>query len=72
MAEKRTRIYEVQGVITDGSIVLDRATFLVEATSQAAAYDHLAKKYVGEVALPNGKRIAELMRAGVEVEVAGE
>lgn len=71
----KTRIYEVPVVLghnDDG----EKKFYLVDAKSEAAAFKHVAKKYVGEPTIPNGKRIAELMAAGSdqvkEVETAGE
>lgn len=71
-----TRIYEVP--VTLPGVAIEEAgrkvSFLVEAKSGPAAERHVAKKYVGEAILPNGKRIAELMGGAhpVKVEEAKE
>ena len=71
MAERKRRIYEVLAVATDRGDPVWKP-HLVEATSPAAAREHMAAKYVGAVSLADGLRVAALMVGGVKVEVAGE
>lgn len=59
-----TRIYEVTDATTT-----DAAPRLVEATNQAQAVKHCAKRYAASVA--SAKRVAELVGAGTKVEKAG-
>lgn len=59
----KTRLYEVHTMNAD-------VVFLVEAGSQAAARAHVARKFVGDVVVPDGRRIADLMSRGVKVEDA--
>jgi hypothetical protein len=56
-----TRIYEI--TTKDG-------THLVEAGSKGAAWRHVAEKYIALAAVADGKRIAELVAAGMKVEQA--
>lgn len=70
-----TRIYEVPFVATEKDVkgsVQKETIYLVEATSQAAAWRFVAEKYIMKPRLPNGKRLAELMTSGHKVEVAKE
>lgn len=67
MANK-TRIYEVKTELPGAA----PASFLVEATSQAAARRHISEKYVKDVSLADPKRLAELMGAGHKPELAKE
>lgn len=60
-----TRYYEVQ--TQSGT---ESTTHLVDARSQSAAWNHVAKKFVGDVKLATTKRIAELMGKGIVPEVA--
>lgn len=59
MASK-TRIYEVQQ--RDGD------SFLVEAKSLSRAREFVADKFIGNVIIADGKRIAILMGRGTKVE----
>lgn len=67
---QRTRIYEVPVALPAETGTATTKVFLVEARSGPHAEQHVAKKYVGDATLPNGKRIAELMGAGTKVETA--
>ena len=73
---KATRIYEVNAelpVASGSGEHTTKQTFLVEATSQAAAWKHVAGKYVKDVSLAPPKRLAELMGKGsTKVEAAEE
>lgn len=65
---RTTRIYEV----TVGFVMKEgrgeERTFLIDAPSQAAAWRHVAEKFVGKPALPSGRRVAELVSAGIKPE----
>lgn len=66
---KTTRIYEVQ--FQNGST---KKTFLIDAQSRAAAWRHVAAKYVAQPEVPDGRRIAALMTGpeAVKPEAAEE
>lgn len=66
MAESKTRIYEVKQVGEQARLEVR----LVEATSRAAAYAHVAKDLVEQPTIPDAKRVAELMGSGVKLETA--
>lgn len=63
----KTRLYEVPTIAQQGA---DVVTYLVDAPSQAAAWKHVAQKFVGTPVVPIGKRIAELMGKGIKPETA--
>ena len=65
----KSRIYEVPVLIVE---IQKEKFYLVDATSQAAAWRHVADKYVGKPVLPDGKRIAELVGRGHKVESVKE
>lgn len=72
MANK-TRLYEVHGMNLQGQDAPGHERpqiYLVEAGSQAAAWKHVAQKFVGTPVVPIGKRIAELMGKGIKPETA--
>ena len=70
----KTRIYEVPAKQIDGpvGVAIAPRTYLVEATSQAAAERYVASKYVGDATIATPKRIVELMGDGVKVESSVE
>lgn len=75
---KVTRLYEVPAKVgfhrddTTKETSVEWVYLLIEATSQAAAWKHVAKKYVGAATLPSNKRVAELMGKGAKPETAVE
>ena len=71
MKEKKTRIYVVPAEPKAGTGEHAKH-YLVEASSGSSAKKHVAKKYVGDAYLPNGKEIAERMAAGAKAEQATE
>lgn len=56
-----TRIY---------SVITPSKTYLVEAITQSRAVAHVAKKTMA-VDIPTPKEIAKLIKAGIDIEVAG-
>lgn len=62
--EQTTRIYAVRDKSHNGIIAL------VDATSQAAARSHIARKSFG-IELASQRDVIEATKAGVEVEEAG-
>lgn len=68
---KATRLYEVPVPAAEG-VKADAQIYLVEASSPSAAERHVGRKYIGDARLADGKRVAELMKAGAIHEVAEE
>lgn len=62
----KTRIYRV------ATFEAKAQDHYVEATSQAAAWRHLAMRCVAKPQLPNGKEIADAITKGARVEIAQE
>ena len=64
-----TRIYEVAANLPDAEGNDFTVFYLVDATSQAAAWRYVAEKYVRKAVLPSGKRLAVLMSLPHSVKV---
>ena len=68
----KTRIYEVQAEPKTVPASDYNRTYLVDASSQAAARNHVMAKYVGPVSIPDSRRVAALIGVGTKVEIAKE
>lgn len=71
MAKGTTRAYEVPVTLPlPGSAEPVKQIYLVDATSVDAARNFVAAKFVGAPKAANGRRVGELMTAGVKIETA--
>jgi hypothetical protein len=69
----KTRIYAVNVVIVGSGEdkKVETRDYLVDAASQSAARNHVAKKHI-RVDVADGKTVAKLMAGGVKMESAAE
>ena len=67
----KIRLYEVTLLeVPDEAKKGDPVTYLVEAGSQAAAWKHVASKFVIDVSIPDTARAVKLGAQGIKPETA--
>lgn len=70
LADTANTVIDGHRIVAAEALAAHARARLVEATTQAEAIRHVARKYKAEVA--SGIQIRDLMRAGVIPEVAGD